>query len=218
MVTLDSHRQRWAALIHLMRGDARQCPLPICAAARPAQGHPCQAGAAGATAGTAAATHGGRCATRRSWEAQTVRRYNGPPMTLGNAAAANVRLLVWCLDCGHVGGGRAEPLTLCSTGECSQISVVMLARPCRQTGRCSRPIADVWSVRRLVGTPTAAPRPTAPTGRLLRSADRRQTAPRPPCRRRSMTEPRATTGLRRPAAGSSRSTRPRTPLAMPART
>jgi len=25
----------------------------------------------------------------------------GPPMTLGNAAAAHVRLIVWCRDCGH---------------------------------------------------------------------------------------------------------------------
>jgi hypothetical protein len=25
----------------------------------------------------------------------------GPPMTLGNAAAARVRLIVWCLDCQH---------------------------------------------------------------------------------------------------------------------
>jgi Zn finger protein HypA/HybF involved in hydrogenase expression len=27
--------------------------------------------------------------------------YRGPPMTLGNAAAAHVRLIVWCLDCRH---------------------------------------------------------------------------------------------------------------------
>jgi hypothetical protein len=27
--------------------------------------------------------------------------YHGPPMTLGNAAAARVRLIVWCLDCRH---------------------------------------------------------------------------------------------------------------------
>lgn len=32
-------------------------------------------------------------------------RYTGPPMTLGNAAAAKVRLIVWCLDCRH----RVEP-------------------------------------------------------------------------------------------------------------
>jgi hypothetical protein len=29
----------------------------------------------------------------------------GPPMTLGNAAAAHVRLIVWCKACGH----RVEP-------------------------------------------------------------------------------------------------------------
>ena len=28
-------------------------------------------------------------------------RYSGPPMTLGNAVAAHVRLIVWCLDCRH---------------------------------------------------------------------------------------------------------------------
>lgn len=27
--------------------------------------------------------------------------YDGPPMTLGNAAAARVRFIVWCLDCSH---------------------------------------------------------------------------------------------------------------------
>ena len=26
---------------------------------------------------------------------------HGPPMTLGNAAAARVRLIVWCKDCQH---------------------------------------------------------------------------------------------------------------------
>ena len=31
--------------------------------------------------------------------------YSGPPMTLGNAAAAMVLLIVWCRDCGH----RVEP-------------------------------------------------------------------------------------------------------------
>jgi hypothetical protein len=31
--------------------------------------------------------------------------YPGPPMTLGNAAAAYVRLIVWCRDCRH----RVEP-------------------------------------------------------------------------------------------------------------
>jgi hypothetical protein len=27
--------------------------------------------------------------------------YGGPPMTLGNAAAAQVRLIVWCKACEH---------------------------------------------------------------------------------------------------------------------
>jgi ATP dependent DNA ligase domain len=31
--------------------------------------------------------------------------YTGPPMTLGNAASAGVRLIVWCGGCGH----RVEP-------------------------------------------------------------------------------------------------------------
>ena len=30
----------------------------------------------------------------------------GPPMTLGNAVAAKVRLIVWCRDCGH----QVEPV------------------------------------------------------------------------------------------------------------
>jgi hypothetical protein len=28
-------------------------------------------------------------------------RHTGPPMTLGNAATAHVRLIVWCNDCHH---------------------------------------------------------------------------------------------------------------------
>jgi len=32
---------------------------------------------------------------------RSVTPYSGPPMTLGNAAAAHVRLIVWCLDCRH---------------------------------------------------------------------------------------------------------------------
>jgi hypothetical protein len=30
-----------------------------------------------------------------------MKSYPGPSMTLGNAAAAQVRLIVWCKDCGH---------------------------------------------------------------------------------------------------------------------
>jgi hypothetical protein len=31
--------------------------------------------------------------------------YTGPPMTLESAAAAHVRLMIWCKGCGH----RSEP-------------------------------------------------------------------------------------------------------------
>jgi ferredoxin len=34
-----------------------------------------------------------------------VNAYTGPPMTLGNAAKAGVRLIVWCKTCQH----RVEP-------------------------------------------------------------------------------------------------------------
>jgi hypothetical protein len=32
-------------------------------------------------------------------------KYTGPPMTLGSAAAAHLRLVVWCKSCRH----KAEP-------------------------------------------------------------------------------------------------------------
>jgi len=32
---------------------------------------------------------------------QTMKSHPGTPMTLGNAAAADVRLIVWCRDCQH---------------------------------------------------------------------------------------------------------------------
>jgi len=31
----------------------------------------------------------------------TMNSYSGPPMTLGNAASARVRLIVWCKACQH---------------------------------------------------------------------------------------------------------------------
>ena len=42
-------------------------------------------------------------APETTWLNETVS--GAPPMTLGNAAAARVRLIVWCKACGH----RAEP-------------------------------------------------------------------------------------------------------------
>jgi hypothetical protein len=34
-----------------------------------------------------------------------MKRYTSPPTTLGNAASAKVRVIVWCRDCQH----RIEP-------------------------------------------------------------------------------------------------------------
>jgi hypothetical protein len=48
---------------------------------------------AGAAAGARRAIHG------RQTPAPRMKPYRGPPMTLGNAAAAGVRLVVWCGDC-----------------------------------------------------------------------------------------------------------------------
>jgi hypothetical protein len=48
---------------------------------------------------------------------------HGPPMTLGHAAAARVRLIVWCKDCQHQVepdpaemAQRTAPQRRCSTG------------------------------------------------------------------------------------------------------
>lgn len=53
-------------------------------------------------------------------------RYIGPPMTLGNAAAARVRLIIWCLDCRH----QVEPNAAAEMAERygREITVPHLAR------------------------------------------------------------------------------------------
>jgi hypothetical protein len=44
----------------------------------------------------------GRYGTLRGQASATgMKPYRGPPMTLGNAAAATVRLIGWCRDCGR---------------------------------------------------------------------------------------------------------------------
>jgi hypothetical protein len=48
-----------------------------------------------AVAGARRAIHG------RQTPAPRMKPYRGPPMTLGNAAAAMVRLIIWCRDCGR---------------------------------------------------------------------------------------------------------------------
>jgi hypothetical protein len=54
-----------------------------------------------------------------------------PPMTLGNAAAAHVRLIVWCKACGH----QVEP----DTAEMAERSGAETTVPeCRERLVCSR--------------------------------------------------------------------------------
>jgi hypothetical protein len=43
--------------------------------------------------------------TNRFWILPIMKSHPGPPMTLGNAGAGHVRLIVWCRDCRHT----AEP-------------------------------------------------------------------------------------------------------------
>jgi hypothetical protein len=70
-----------------------------------AEGDPCQDPAvtgaraiAAAEALRAAESDDGQKAPLRPL---TLKSVPGPPMTLGNAAAAHVRLIVWCWDCSH---------------------------------------------------------------------------------------------------------------------
>ena len=46
-----------------------------------------------------------RRASARDGGAKPLKSEPGPPATLGSSAAAGVRLIVWCHDCGH----RVEP-------------------------------------------------------------------------------------------------------------
>jgi len=43
--------------------------------------------------------------------------YSGPPMTPGNAAAAHVRLVVWCKDCLHQVEPDAAEMAACYGAE-----------------------------------------------------------------------------------------------------
>jgi hypothetical protein len=55
----------------------------------------------------------------------------GPPMTLGNAAAAGVRLIVWCLDCHH----QVEPAP---AGMAERYGAEMTVLDWRERLLCSR--------------------------------------------------------------------------------
>ena len=68
--------------------------------------------------------------------------YRGPPMTLGNAAAARVRLIVWCLDCRHQ--VEPDPAEMAARGAC----------PWQRTGGAEMTVPD-WH-QRLAGGYSAA--------------------------------------------------------------
>jgi hypothetical protein len=55
----------------------------------------------GAGARAPAAAEGVRAAAGYGEAAPAVKRYTGPPATLGSSAAAQARLIVWCRDCRH---------------------------------------------------------------------------------------------------------------------
>ena len=58
--------------------------------------------------------------------------YSGPAMTLGNAAAPRVRLIVWCLDCRHQ--VEPDPSEMTLTLRASEPIVTDPGCPKRQVG------------------------------------------------------------------------------------
>ena len=63
----------------------------------------------------------------------------GPPMTLGNAAAARVRLIVWCEACGH----RVEPVAAEMAERCGAGTAVPDWRERLVCSRCGGRDADM---------------------------------------------------------------------------
>ena len=47
--------------------------------------------------------------------------YTGPPMTLGNAAKAGVRLIVWCKTCRQVPEWRERVCSRCGSREIDMV-------------------------------------------------------------------------------------------------
>jgi hypothetical protein len=93
-MVLDLSDDETAALAQLLR------PLPTLAAAGAVEGGPGEAQSGATAVRISAAVAGARRVIRgRQTPAPRMKAYRGPLMTLGNAAAAGVRLVVWCRDC-----------------------------------------------------------------------------------------------------------------------
>jgi hypothetical protein len=91
-----------------------------------------------------------------------VNAYSDPPMTLGNAAAAHVRLIVWCLYCRHqiepdpagmaerYGAGMPVPdwqvRLIC--GQCGSRRVDMVVSGVNRSAIEARPEVDPGTERR----------------------------------------------------------------------
>jgi hypothetical protein len=67
----------------------------------------------------------------------------GPPMTLGNAAAAKVRLIVWCRECSH----QAEPDPAEMAARCGAETLVLDWRERLVCSRCGNRQVDMVASR-----------------------------------------------------------------------
>jgi len=96
-MTLDLTDDETATLAQLLRRAITGWPLPTVAAPRaPDPGEARTAETPARTSATTQSLHGTLCGQE---QATRMNSYRGPPMTLGNAAAAHVRLIVWCWGC-----------------------------------------------------------------------------------------------------------------------
>jgi hypothetical protein len=64
---------------------------------------------------------------------------SGPPMTLGNAANARVRLIVWCKACGH----QVEPNPVDMVARCGKDTPVLDWRERLVCSGCGRRQVDM---------------------------------------------------------------------------
>jgi hypothetical protein len=84
----------------------------------------------------------------------------GPPMTLGGAAAAQVRLIVWCKDCQH----QVEPDPGEMAARCGRRDPVLDWRERLLPCPCGSRQADVVARVKCARSPLLPPRPGHSSG------------------------------------------------------